>query len=53
MKQKFLYDDLRSWLEQAGFNWGQGYLFGRPLPLDQVPEGLRVRSGPGSDQPAG
>jgi EAL domain-containing protein (putative c-di-GMP-specific phosphodiesterase class I) len=42
-------EEQRRWLDQAGFTWGQGYLFGRPLPLDQMLEQRRGSSDSDSD----
>lgn len=38
-------EEQRQWLQQRGFLWGQGYLFGRPEPLAQAQRRLADQQG--------
>jgi EAL domain-containing protein (putative c-di-GMP-specific phosphodiesterase class I) len=40
----------RRWLQRQGFHWGQGYLFARPMDLEQTTSYLRsARAGQGGE----
>lgn len=43
----------RDWLRRQGFHWGQGYLFARPMPLQEAADFIRNVGNAGQETDAG